>query len=273
LPALGVGLGFRSSFRAELFAARGTVDFLEITADHYLSALPEKLEELELLAGCYPLIPHGLELSIGTAEGLDAPYVARLAALVKRLSPPWWSEHLAMTRAGGVSIGHLTPLPFTRDAVEATVANLGLVAERIRTPLILENITRPFTIPGAELEEAEFLREIVERADCGLLLDVTNLFANEVNLGVDAVRMIERLPPERIVQLHVVGGRWSGARYIDSHSAPIPDEIFRLVEITLERAPVKGIIIERDEELPPLADLAREVDRLRDLGRRAGRWT
>src|SRR5262245_32621044 len=117
LPALGVGLGFRTPFRGSLFLNRGSVDFLEITADHYFDAAPEKERELELLADHFTLIPHGLGLSLGSAEGLDPEYRDRLLGLVERIRPPWWSEHIAFTRAGGRDIGHLAPLPFSREAL------------------------------------------------------------------------------------------------------------------------------------------------------------
>src|SRR4051794_30460159 len=118
LPTLGAGLGFREPFRAELFLNRGRVDFLEVTADHYLDASPEKIRELALLADHFPLIPHGLNLSLGSAEGLEPGYLEQVADLVRRLDPPWWSEHIAFTRAGGRDIGHLAPLPFSHEALE-----------------------------------------------------------------------------------------------------------------------------------------------------------
>src|SRR5579859_1869431 len=124
LPNLGVGLGFRPPYLSELFLHRREVDFLEIIADHYLDATPEKDRELDLLADHFPLIPHGLNLSLGGAEGLDPGYLAKFAQLVRRLNPPWWSEHVAFTRAGGVDIGHLTPVPFSKAALGVLEANI-----------------------------------------------------------------------------------------------------------------------------------------------------
>ena len=132
LPALGVGIGFREPFLTELFEYRHAVDFLEITADHYFDAPPEKLAELELFADHFPIIPHGLDLSLGSAEGVDAEYLEAMADLVSRLDPPWWSEHIAFTRAGGVSIGHLAPLPWTHEASRSSPATCERVRERSR---------------------------------------------------------------------------------------------------------------------------------------------
>ena len=272
LPTLGVGLGFREPFRAELFLNRDRVDFVEVTADHYLDASPEKLAELDLLAAHFSLIPHGLNLSLGSAAGLDLAYLDALAALVNRIDPPWWSEHVAFTHAGGVDIGQLTPLPFTSEALDVLCANIEEVQRRIGAPLILENITYTLALPGAEMGEAEFLTELVDRTNCGLLLDVTNLYTNAVNHRYDPADFLDRLPLERVVQLHVAGGHWHDGLLVDSHSHPIPPEVWALTEAVVTHAPVKGLILERDEALPPISELLSDLDRARAIGRRHGRW-
>jgi uncharacterized protein (UPF0276 family) len=156
--------------------------------------------------------------------------------------------------------------------VEVVCRNVQAVRDRIPTPLILENITCPFIMPGSELSEAEFLAEVLERTGCGMLLDVTNLHTNAVNLGSDPEEALARLPLERVVQLHFVGGHaWNGT-LIDSHSQPTPPEVWQLMEAVVERCPVKGILLERDENFPPFAELAAEVGRAREIGRRNGRW-
>lgn len=272
LPTLGVGLGFREPFLSDLFLHPGQVDFLEIVADHYFDASPEKEHELELLAAHFPLIPHGLSLSLGSAEGLDADYLRKFAALVQRLKPPWWSEHIAFTRAGDVEIGHLSPLPFTREALEALCRNIAQARRRIETPLILENITYTVAMPFSELDEASFLAEVLERTDCGLLLDVTNLYTNSVNHRYDPLAFLDRLPLERIVQLHFVGGHWHDGVLVDSHSQSTQQEVWDLMDEVLRRAPVKGVILERDENLPPFGELAQELEHARAIGRRHRRW-
>jgi uncharacterized protein len=272
LPTLGVGLGFREPFRGDLFLARDRVDFLEVTADHYLDASPEKERELYLLADHFPLIPHGLNLSLGGAEGLDLGYLAKLARLVARLDPPWWSEHVAFTRAGGVDIGHLTPLPFSKAALEILEANIDQAMGHIDAPLIVENITYAFALPGAEMGEAEFLSELTDRTGCGLLLDVTNLHTNAVNHGFEPLDLLDALPLDRVVQIHFAGGEWHDGRLVDSHARPAPPEVWTLLDEVVRRAPVKGIILERDEDLPPFGELLDEVDRARAIMRAHGRW-
>lgn len=272
LPTLGVGLGFREPFKSDLFLNRQQVDFLEIVAEHYLDAPLPKQQELELLAAHFPIIPHGINLSLGSADGLDAEYLGKLAALIKQLNPPWWSDHICFTKAGGIDIGHLSPLPYTKEAVEVLCRNIAEVRRWIDVPLILENITYMVTLPGAEMTEAQFLAEVVERADCGLLLDVTNLHTNAVNHGYDVDNFLQELPWERVVQLHFVGGHWHDGLLIDSHSQSTPVEVWQLMDAVLAKVAVKGIVLERDENLPSFAELLGELQQARQLGRSHGRW-
>ena len=240
LPFLGAGLGFREPYRAEVLLNGDRVDFLEVIADHYLDAPSEKLRELDLLAERYTLIPHGLDLSLGTAEGLDPGYRDQLLDLVHRLDPPWWSEHIAFTKAGGVEIGHLAPVPFSRAALDVLAANIAEVQGLTAIPLILENITYPFAFPGSELDEADFLAELVERTGCGLLLDVANLHINAVNHHFDPYAFLDRLPLESVVQLHFAGGHREEEILVDSHSAATPPEVWALLDQILRAPRSKG---------------------------------
>jgi uncharacterized protein (UPF0276 family) len=272
IAPLGVGLGYRPPFRADLFRNREAVDFLEIVADHYFDAQREKRDELDLLANNFTLIPHGLDLSIGSAEGIDSAYLDRFAALIARLDPPYWSEHLAFTRAGGIAFGHLACLPYTNEAVEIVARNVETVRRRIGVPLILENITATALIPGAQMDEPEFVGAVLEATGCGWLCDVTNLFANAFNAGRHAAAELDRWPWQRVVQMHFAGGRISDGVLIDSHDGPTTPEVWRLLEAAVARSQVKGIILERDERLPPFGELLAELDKARTIGRRLGRW-
>lgn len=271
-PVLGSGIGYRPPFRADLFASRARVDFLEIVADHYFDAAPEKLKELELLRAHFPIVAHGLDLSVGSAEGVDSAYLDRLARLIARIDPPWWSEHLCFTRAGGVEIGHLAALPYTREAVDVVARNVERVRQRISAPLILENITTVVRVPGGEMDEPEFLSQVLARTGCGWLCDVANLYANAVNHGVDIDATFELWPWDRLVQVHYAGGRWRDGVVIDSHDVATSEAVWALFDRIAARAPVKGAILERDERLPPFAELLDEVARARDLLREHGRW-
>jgi uncharacterized protein (UPF0276 family) len=272
LPTLGAGMGFRAKYRADIFAQPKAVDFLEITADHYLDATREKRRELRLLADHFVLIPHGLHLSLGSADGPDPRYVRKLADLISYLQPPWWSEHIAFTGTRDYDIGHLAPLPFTHQAVEVISRNVDRVRQAIDVALILENIAYIVAMPVREMNEAEFVRRVLEGTGCGLLLDVTNLHTNAVNHRYDAQAFLRALPPKAVVQLHFAGVLWRDGLLVDSHSEPTPAEAWQLMKAAMELFPVKGAILERDDNLPAFSELAVEVEKARRLGKECELW-
>ena len=263
LPKLGVGVGFREEMRSEIFLNRQHIDFLEITSDHYLDAVDRKREELDILNQHFTLIPHSLDLSLGSAEGIDERYVDKLVELIDRVRPPWFSDHICFTRSGGVSIGHLAPLPFTREALNTLVRNIKDVKARISVPLVLENITYNVRMPSAEMSEGEFIRRVLDETDCGMLLDVTNLYINSVNLGFDWRDFLDELPLERVVQLHFVGSRKMSGRLIDAHMDRTEDEIWNLFRQVCVRCDIKGAILERDGNYPEFAEILTEIETAR----------
>jgi uncharacterized protein len=262
---LGVGIGFREQFRADIFLNQDKIDFLEITTDHYLDANPEKLEELKLLKEHFPLIPHSLELSLGSAEGIDEEYLEKVAEIVEFVEPEWFSDHLCFTKSGGVNIGHLAPVPYTNEALKVFVKNITKVKNRIKTPLILENITYLVQFPSSEMSEGKFIKTILEETDCGLLLDITNLYINSQNFDFDWRKFLDELPLERVVQLHFVGSHKSGKRLIDAHANHTEVEIWEVFAEVAKRCEIKGAILERDENFPPFYEIINELDEARRL--------
>jgi uncharacterized protein (UPF0276 family) len=265
LPKLGVGIGFREPFRADVFLHRDKIDFLEVTADHYFDAAPKKLEELELLNSHFKLIPHGLNLSLGSAEGIDEEYLDKFARLIGYVQPAWFSDHICFTKSGGTQIGHLAPVPYTNEAAQVFVKNIARVKEKIKTPLILENITYTVRFPSSQMSESEFVRRILEETDCGLLLDVTNLYINAKNHNFCWRKFLDELPMERVVQLHFVGLHKQGEKLIDAHANKTDDEIWEVFREVCSRANVKGAILERDENFPPFSEILEEIEIARTL--------
>jgi len=265
LPDLGVGLGYRTPFRHTLFPNRSSVDFLEVIADHYFEASPHRRTELDLLRSNFHLIPHGLALSLGSAEGLDSEYLKLYCEFVNQLKPAWCSDHIAFTRAGGIDIGHLTPLPKTRGSLAVLRENIRTLKDMTDVPVILENITETIRFPEDEFSDAEFLGKVCDDNDVGLLLDVTNLFINSVNHRFDPLKVLERLPKERVIQLHFVGGHIEGDKWIDSHSQSTQEEIWQLLSEVVSCIAVRGIILERDEHIPPVEELVPELNRARTI--------
>jgi uncharacterized protein (UPF0276 family) len=263
LPNLGVGIGFRPNLRTDIFLNREKIDFLEITSDHYIDAPKNKLEELELLAANFPLIPHSLELSLGSAEGIDSDYLEKVAEVVETVRPAWFSDHICFTHSGGIKIGHLAPVPFTDEALGVFVRNIEKVKKRIATPLILENITYNIQYPSSEMSETAFIRKLLGQTDCGLLLDVTNLYINSKNLGFNWKDYLDELPLERVVQLHFVGSHRNGSWLIDAHADSVEDEIWEVFREVVERCDIKGAILERDENFPDFSELTEELEKAR----------
>lgn len=272
LPVLGVGMGYRDTYAREMFEFAEQIDFLEITADHFLDVPDARLHFLDQLREQFTLIPHGLNLSLGSAEGLNRDYLQQLAQLVHAVNPPWWSEHICFTQSGGVEIGHLAPVPFSSNGLSTLCENIRIATDAIEAPLILENITYPFNMPGTNRNEIDFLCELLERTDCGLLLDVTNLFINSVTHGYDAREFLHQLPADSIVQLHFVGCELVDGKWVDNHGQSTNPEIWGLLDAVFEYAPVKGVILERDTSFPPFAEVLDELTTAKDLGRSHQRW-
>lgn len=272
LPFLGVGLGYRPDLDRQIWANQASIDWLELISEHYLARPREQLDQALRLRGAFPLVPHGVELSIGTPGELDPAYLDALAELVALVGAPWCSDHLCFTRAGGIALGQLTPLPRTR-AVAADVARKARqVQERVGVPFLLENISYYIDIEG-QLSEAEFLTEVMEGCECGLLLDLANVFVNAGNHGFSALEFLAAIPLERVVQVHLAGGEESPDALLDTHSAPVPDEVFALLRHLVERAPnLRAVLIERDSDFPDdFQELADDLAGAREiLGVRAG---
>jgi uncharacterized protein (UPF0276 family) len=260
LPFLGVGVSFRDAWRWEVVRHRDALGAVECIPDDV--AGPAGLRELVLLGQAVPVLLHGIGLSLGSAEGLDPRRVEHVARVVEAVRPPWFSEHIAFTRAGGIEIGHLTPLPFSRQAVDTVAANVEELRRAIPgVPILLENIAYTLTLPGSEMSEAEFVRAVIEATDAGLLLDLENVHANSCNHGYDPVEHLETLPLERVVEVHLAGGVVRDGEYADSHTRPVPEESWTLLEWLAPRADVRAVIIERDDDLPPFGELLAEVRR------------
>lgn len=253
-----VGLGYRRELAGWIASRPPGVGCLEITAEHFFHGGTDRLPEL---AKDFNLFVHGLGLSLGTPGPIDAKTLEAFARVVRAANPEWISEHIAFTRTAAVDLGHLNPVPPTREV-------LGIVAEHAREisaycgkPIILENITSHVRLTG-DLSETDFLNELCERADCGLLLDVTNLFINSRNHAFDPLAWLREIEPRRIVQLHIVGYSRAGDRYTDSHAQPIQEELLELARAVVAHAPVKAIILERDEDFPAPAELEKEIAKL-----------
>ncbi|GAA2145858.1 DUF692 domain-containing protein [Actinomadura napierensis] len=258
LPDLGVGLGWRPEI-AGFAAALPGLRFTEVIAESVHPAHPAA-DLLELRRRGAAVVPHGVRLSLGGAEPLAAERVAHLAACAEALGAPLVSEHVAFVRAGGIEAGHLLPVPRTRAALDALTANIRRTRAELPVPLAVEPIATLFDWPDAEYTEGDFLTELLDRTGALLLLDVANVYANARNRGEDPLRLLDRLPLERVAYCHVAGGTEQGGRYHDTHTAAVPQEVLDLVGEVCARHRPPGFLLERDGRYPPVDELRAELD-------------
>jgi uncharacterized protein (UPF0276 family) len=265
LPLLGAGLGYRGAIHENIFAHRAGIDWLEIITDQFLPLTAERREELDLLSGSFACVPHGLELSIGGSGPLDEQYLSQVCAVADAVSAPWISDHLCFTQADGIRLGHLTPLPSTREVAGLVAQKARQVQARAGRPFLLENIAYGFTF-GGELTEAEFVCSVLDRSGCALLLDVNNLYTNSVNYHFDPYEFLDSIPLDQVVQMHIAGGHWDDDVLEDGHDAPVPEPVWDLAQHVISRTQVRGVLLERDAAFPDdFSDLLAEIDRSRRM--------
>jgi uncharacterized protein (UPF0276 family) len=221
------------------------------------------LAELEELCESFKVIPHGIGLSIGS-ERLDREYLAQIKRISDVTGSAYYSEHLAMTRAPGIDIGHLSPLWFNETVLAVTIGNVRRVQDLLEKPLVLENVTYPFDIPGATMSQTEFFTRLVEATGCGVLLDLTNLYINSVNHNFDPVAFLKAMPLDHLVQIHLAGGFLQDGVMIDSHSEEVDEHSWSLLDTLTKLIPVRASILEHDANFPDrISALLAQVARAR----------
>ncbi|GAA0848092.1 hypothetical protein GCM10009525_69370 [Streptosporangium amethystogenes subsp. fukuiense] len=264
LPAAAgpaVGIGWRPEIDLTVERLPG-VDFVEVVAENVDPArLPESLRVLR--ARGVPVIPHGVGLGIGGAGHPDPRRLARLADCARALEAPLVSEHLAFVRAGGMEAGHLLPVPRTRAALAVVAENVRRAQEALPVPLALENVAALFGWPEDEMTEAAFLGELVEMTGVGLLVDVANLYTNQVNLGLSATAALDGLPLSELAYVHVAGGHSRGGLWHDTHTARVPEEVLDILAELCARVDPPGVLLEWDDDYPSDGALERELGRIR----------
>ncbi|WP_224368471.1 MNIO family bufferin maturase [Hyalangium versicolor] len=265
LNPLGSGIGLRRDFYETLPLTERTVDWLEIIPENFLSLGGRSQRALDACTERWKVLPHGVGLNIGGPDPLDEDYVTRLEALVRRVDAPFFSDHLCYSRLGGVYLHDLLPLPFNEEAVEYVVPRVREVVARVGRPFLLENPSYYARMPGGTLAEATFLRHVAEQADCGLLLDVNNVYVNSQNHGYDPRAFVDALPLERVVQIHLAGHDRYPEVIIDTHGGPVCNDVWSLYRYVLERTGPVSTLIEWDQDIPSLEAVLDQADQARAL--------
>jgi len=261
LPNLGIGVGLRTVHYAHLLEHWPHVDWFEIISENYMQTAGRPLYFLDQIAERYPIVMHGVSLSIGGTDELDADYLTGLVALRKRSRALWVSDHLCWTGIAGHNTHDLLPMPYTEEALRHTAARVRKVQDVLGAPLILENPSSYVEFAGSTMKEWEFLRALSEEADCGILLDVNNIYVSGYNHGFDPEDYLEAIPFERVVQMHVAGHTNEGTHIVDTHIGPVIDRVWELARKAYGRSPEASILLEWDAEIPPFEDVYAEAQK------------
>lgn len=264
-PPLGYGLGLRTDHYETIVNEWPAVDWFEILSENYMVDGGQPLHYLDHIREHYPLVMHGVSLSIGGTDPLNRDYLRDLKALADRVQPAWISDHLCWTGVHGTNLHDLLPLPYNEETVSHVADRIARVQDFLKRRILIENVSSYLSYRASTLTEWEFLSAIAERADCLILLDVNNIYVSSFNHGFDPLAFIDGVPADRVCQFHLAGHTHKGNVIIDTHDHPIVDPVWRLYEHAVRRFGPVSTMIERDDHIPPLAELLAELDHARKL--------
>lgn len=259
LPDFGPGIGFRTCHYQEILDRTPDLGFLEIISENYLGNLPRRHAMLESLSRHYPITLHGVSLSIGSTDPIDFKYLRRLKDLADRVRAPWVSDHICWTGVSGRNTHDLLPLPYTEESLAHVVERTRAVSEFLGRPLVLENPSSYLEFRGSTMSEQEFVVRLIEEADCGLLLDVNNVYVSARNHGFDPVEWIDAMPGDRIVQVHLAGHTDLKTHLLDTHDGPVAEGVWALYDRLVGRIGNVPSMIEWDDAIPSLATIENEL--------------
>lgn len=256
----GFGLGLRTEHYRDFVEDKPRVDWLEVISENYMVPGGKPLHYLDTIRRDHPMVMHGVSLSIGSSDSLNLDYLRDLKALADRIQPAWISDHLCWTGVDHHNLHDLLPMPYTEEALAHLVRRVSMVQDFLGRRLLLENVSSYVAFAGDEMTEWEFIGELVRRADCELLLDVNNVYVSSRNHGFDPHGFIDAIPRERVRQIHLAGHEDNGSYVVDTHDHPVCDAVWALYRYTVGRLGAVPTMIERDDHIPPLAELLAELD-------------
>jgi uncharacterized protein len=264
---LGFGLGLRPVYYSDILNDKPAVDWFEIISENYMVRGGRPLAMLDRIRADYPIVMHGVSMSIASTAPLDRDYLSALRELAERVEPAWISDHLCWTGVHGVNLHDLMPVPYTAEALDHVVGRISRVQDFLGRRIAIENVSSYVTFAESEMDEWSFVGEIAERADCWLLLDVNNIFVSAFNHEFAAEHFLHAIKPERVVQMHLAGHSDCGTHKIDTHDEAICDEVWDLYGAACRRFGPVSTMIERDDNFPPFAELMAELDHARAVAR------
>lgn len=258
-PDLGLGMGLRSVHWAHILEHSPPVDFFEVISEAYLGKGGRALYVLEAIAERYPVICHGVSMSVGSTDPLDFDYLTRLKRLAERLRSPWVSDHLCWTGVLGRNVHDLLPVPLTEATLRHVTERIRAIQDFLQRPVVIENPSNYLEFAASSMPESEYLARMAEEADCGLLLDVNNVYVSAFNHGFDPYEYLRVIPPERIVYHHVAGHTNKGTHILDTHSDHVLDPVWEMYRFLHERHGGRTTMVEWDEHIPDFATVHAEV--------------
>ncbi len=259
LPHLGLGVGLRSVHFPYLLQHRPAVDWFEIISENFIDSQGRPRWVLDQLAERYPLVMHGVSLSIGSTDPLNFDYLKKLKRLASEIDAVWISDHVCWTGVAGINAHDLLPIPFTEESLQHVVARIHTVQDLLERPLVLENPSSYVTFAASTMPEWEFISRMAAETGCGLLLDVNNVYVSSMNHEFDAVEYLQQLPHDRIVQFHLAGHTNCGTHLIDTHDGHVIDPVWELYRLAHELTGGASTLLEWDARIPDFPVLHAEV--------------
>jgi hypothetical protein len=264
-PYLGFGLGLRTEHYEAILADKPAIDWLEVISENYMVDGGKPLHYLDRFRALYPMVMHGVSLSIGSMDPLDRAYLKRLKTLAARVQPEWISDHLCWTGVAGKNLHDLMPLPYTEEAVRHVAARVREVQDYLGRQILLENVSSYVTYTQSAMSEWEFLAAVAEAADCCILLDVNNIYVSSHNHDFDPLDYLRGMPAARVRQFHLAGHTHNGNIIVDTHDHPVVGGVWDLYAEALRIFGPVSTMIERDAHIPPLAELMAELEQARRI--------
>jgi len=264
-PYLGFGLGLRPQHYEEILEGNPAIDWFEIISENYMIEGGQPLYMLDRIRERYPIVMHGVSLSIASTAPFDMDYLRALRALAERVQPKWISDHLCWTGVHGVNLHDLLPIPYTQEALDHVVDRVNYVQDFLGRRFTIENVSTYITFAQSEMTEWEFVSELARRTGCWLLFDVNNVYVSAFNHGFSAIDFLNGMPRNQVVQFHVAGHSHEETHIIDTHDHPVCDEVWDFYREAIRYFGPVSTMIERDDNIPPLAELVEELDHARGI--------
>lgn len=262
---LGFGLGLRTAHFEDVLQTQPKVDWFEIISENFMVDGGKPKYYLHKIREQYPMVMHGVSLSLGSTDGLDLQYLQRLKNLIAEVQPEWVSDHLCWTQLGGTNSHDLLPMPYTEEALDFVAARIRQTQDFLGKQILIENVSSYITYSESQMTEWDFLNEVAERADCCLLLDLNNIFVSARNHQFEPLEYLNSINSSRVRQIHLAGHSDFGDYIIDTHDHPVVDPVWDLYEVAVKKFGAVSAMIERDDDIPPLAELVLELDKARDI--------